>query len=140
MIMTKGKIEIDASASCHGRKGQNSTEGQLLQGIFYAGAGFKSVGHEKLKNTVVNLNASERCNYGNLRIQGVVLGDLSDVVANRRSELYTRFEGTGGGTDGKEKADKVLNGGSVVVEYHPNLWSSLPPGAEEFNKVLSVYR
>ena len=68
MIMTKGKIEIDASASCHGRKGQNSTEGQLLQGIFYAGAGFKSVGHGNLKNTVANLNASERCNYGNLRI------------------------------------------------------------------------
>lgn len=55
MIMTKGKIEVDASDSCHGRKGQNSTEGQLLQGIFYAAKGFESVGDNMLKNTYDNI-------------------------------------------------------------------------------------
>jgi hypothetical protein len=27
-----------------------------------------------------------------------------------------------------------------LVEYNPDLWGSLPPGAEEFNKALEVYR
>jgi hypothetical protein len=27
-----------------------------------------------------------------------------------------------------------------LVEYSPDLWWSLPPGAEEFNTALEVYR
>lgn len=95
MIMTAGKILVDASASCNGNVYKNDRygyAGQLLQGIFYAGKGFKSVGHENLKNTVQNLNKSEWCNYGNLHIKGVAIGDLSDLVKYRRSELYTWFK------------------------------------------------
>ena len=28
----------------------------------------------------------------------------------------------------------------MLVEYNPSLRGNLPPGAEEFNKALSVYR
>lgn len=70
------------------------------------------------------------------------MGNLSELVDKRRSELYTWFEEPSGTAQEKKqkRAEKVLNGGSVVIEYHPNLWGNLPPGAEEFNKVLSVYR
>lgn len=92
MIMTQGTITFDASKSCNGNKTKYGHAGQMVQGIFYAGDGFKSSNHAYLKNTEANLNDNARCNYGNLHIKGVAIGDLSDVVANRRSELYTWFE------------------------------------------------
>ena len=64
----------------------------MVKGIFYAGNGFESSGHENLKNTAEKLSKSERCNYGNLHIKGVAIGDLSKVVSARRSELYTWFK------------------------------------------------
>ncbi|MDO4713620.1 MAG: hypothetical protein Q4B28_03040 [bacterium] len=140
MIMTAGKIHIDASASCNGNASKYGQAGQLLQGIFYAGKGFKSIGHESLKNTLANLDKGEWCNYGNLHIKGVAIGDLSDMVENRRSELYTWFQGSTGGQGAAEKVNKILNGASVLIDYNPGLRGQLPPGAEEFNKALEVYR
>lgn len=112
----------------------------MVQGIFYAEQGFASRNHERLKNTEDNLNDNERCNYGNLHIKGVAIGDLSKVVEARRSELYTWFEGNGGGSAAAEKTQKVINGASVLVDYNPTLRGNLPPGANEFNKALAVYR
>lgn len=137
--MTQGTITFDASLSCNGNITKYGRAGQMVKGIFYAGAGFKSAGHENLKNTVANLNSGERCNYGNLHIKGVAIGDLSDVIAVRRSELYEWFSADSS-KGSKEKADIVVNGASVLLDYNPDLRGNLPPGAEEFNKALEVYR
>ena len=92
MIMTKGKIIFDAKGSCNGDLTKYGHAGQMVKGIFYAGKGFGSSNHENLKNTAEKLSKSERCNYGNLHIKGVAIGDLSKVVSARRSELYTWFK------------------------------------------------
>ena len=140
MIMTQGTITFDASNSCNGGDRKSGHAGQIVKGIFYAGDGFKSSGDANLKNTYEKLSDGDRCNYGNLHIKGVAIGDLSDVVKARRSELYTWFQGNGGGTDGGEKVQKIINGASVLVDYNPTLRGNLPPGANEFNKALAVYR
>ena len=140
MIMTQGKITFDGSVSCNGGERKSGHAGQIVKGIFYAGNGFVSINDRKLKNDFENLSKEERCNYGNLHIKGVAIGDLSKVVAARRSELYTWFQGNGGGKDGGEKVQKIINGASVLVDYNPTLRGNLPPGANEFNKALAVYR
>ena len=140
MIMTQGKITFDGSVSCNGGERKSGHAGQIVKGIFYAGNGFVSINDRKLKNVFENLSKEERCNYGNLHIKGVAIGDLSKVVAARRSELYTWFQGNGGGKDGGEKVQKIINGASVLVDYNPTLRGNLPPGANEFNKALAVYR
>jgi len=140
MIMTQGKITFDGSVSCNGGERKSGHAGQIVKGIFYAGNGFVSINDRKLKNVFENLSKEERCNYGNLHIKGVAIGDLSEVVKARRSELYTWFQGNGGGKDGGEKVQKIINGASVLVDYNPTLRGNLPPGANEFNKALAVYR
>ena len=140
MIMTQGTITFDASNSCNGGDRKSGHAGQIVKGIFYAGDGFRSSGDANLKNTYEKLSDGDRCNYGNLHIKGVAIGDLSDVVKARRSELYTWFQGNGGGTAGGEKVQKIINGASVLVDYNPTLRGNLPPGANEFNKALAVYR
>ncbi len=140
MIMTQGTITFDGSVSCNGGERKSGHAGQIVKGIFYAGNGFVSINDRNLKNIFENLSDGKRCNYGNLHIKGVAIGDLSDVVKARRSELYTWFQGNGGGTDGGEKVQKIINGASVLVDYNPTLRGNLPPGANEFNKALAVYR
>lgn len=140
MIMTQGTITFDATNTCNGKLDRKGHAGQIVKGIFYAGAGFKSSNHDNLKNTYDKLSDGDRCNYGNLHIKGVAIGDLSKVVSARRSELYTWFQGNGGGKDGGEKVQKIINGASVLVDYNPTLRGNLPPGANEFNKALAVYR
>ena len=140
MIMTQGTITFDATNACNGKLDRKGHAGQIVKGIFYAGAGFKSSNHDNLKNTYEKLSDGDRCNYGNLHIKGVAIGNLSEVVAARRSELYTWFQGNGGGKDGGEKVQKIINGASVLVDYNPTLRGNLPPGANEFNKALAVYR
>ena len=140
MIMTPKKIIFDATDSCNGNVNQYGHAGQMVKGIFYAGEWFGSSWHGALKNTEDNLDTWKWCNYGNLHIKWVAIWDLSEVVKTRRSELYTWFKWTGWGQNWVEKKDIVINGASVLVEYNPDLWGNLPPGANEFNKVLEVYR
>ena len=140
MIMTQWTITFDASNSCNGGARQWGHAGQIVRWIYYAGGWFLSSWHDTLKNTNENLNNWQWCNYGNLHIKWVAIWDLSKVVAARRSELYTWFKWTGWGKVWTEKKDIVINGASVLVEYNPDLWGNLPPGANEFNKVLEVYR
>ena len=140
MIMTQWTITFDASNSCDGGARQWGHAGQIVRWIYYAGDWFESSWDGALKNIEKNLNNWQWCNYGNLHIKWVAIWDLSKVVAARRSELYTWFKWTGWGKVWTEKKDIVINGASVLVEYNPDLWGNLPPGANEFNKVLEVYR
>ena len=152
MIMTKGNIIFDAEGftidnnwaptACNGNINKYWHAWQMVKWIFYAGKWFLSDGH-KFNNQKSN---KEWCNYGNLHIKWVAIGDLSNVVKNRRSELYTWFhdwcDTKTPSTDSKcnSRRDVVLNWASVLVEYNPDLWGNLPPGAEDFNKALEVYR
>ena len=140
MIMTQWTITFDASNSCDGGARQWGHAGQIVRWIYYAGSWFNSSWDGALKNIEKNLNNWQWCNYGNLHIKWVAIWDLSEVVKTRRSELYTWFKWTGWGKVWTEKKDIVINGASVLVEYNPDLWGNLPPGANEFNKVLEVYR
>ena len=140
MIMTQWTITFDASNSCDGGARQWGHAGQIVRWIYYAGSWFNSSWDGALKNIEKNLNNWQWCNYGNLHIKWVAIWDISKVVAARRSELYTWFKWTGWGKVWTEKKDIVINGASVLVEYNPDLWGNLPPGANEFNKVLEVYR
>lgn len=65
MIMTKGQIIFDAAEACNGDLTKYGHAGQMVKGIFYAGAGFASRNDQK--NT--DLYTDERCNYGNLHIK-----------------------------------------------------------------------
>ena len=139
MIMTKGKIVFDAQGACNGNKDSSGKVSyghawQMVKWIFYAGQGFES--KNDMKN--INVSNSDWCNYWNLHIKGVAIWDLTKVVNERRSELYTWFREKSDTPEAKR--DVVLNWASVLVEYSPDLWWSLPPGAEEFNTALEVYR
>ena len=141
MIMTQWTITFDASKSCNDGGGRQwGHAGQIVRWIYYAGSGFESSWHDALKNIEKNLDNWQWCNYGNLHIKWVAIWDLSEVVKTRRSELYTWFKWVDWGKNWAEKKDIVINGASVLVEYNPDLWGNLPPGANEFNKVLEVYR
>jgi hypothetical protein len=145
MLITEWKIIFDAINACNPDKEwwvvKYWKAGQMVQGIFYAGAWYVS------KNDTYNIWDSVanrpkyniRCDYGNLHIKWVVLGNLGNldaVVQDRRSELYTWFWAWSKET----KKEAVLNWASVQVEYNPNLLWNLPPGAEEFNKLLKTQR
>ena len=157
MIMTEWQIIFDAQWFKTSTSGPTTTAcngdlysptkrywhaWQMVKWIFYAGKGFDSINDKK--NT--DLNNAEWCNYGNLHIKGVAIWDLKNVVKNRRSELYTWFNNwcdvKNAATDPKckERRNIVINWASVLVEYNPDLWGNLPPGAEDFNKALEVYR
>ena len=152
MIMTEGQIIFDAwgygspsnPTACNGDMWTYTSKwywhaGQMVKWIFYAGAGFLSENDVYNKEWSLNVDNAEWCNYWNLHIKWVVIGNLQNVLENRRSELYTWFkENSRQATDGWKNV--ALNWASVLVEYSPDLWWNLPPGAEEFNKALEVYR
>jgi hypothetical protein len=39
-----------------------------------------------------------------------------------------------------ERRNKIFDGAAVLIEYNPALRQSLPPGMNEFNQVLDVYK
>ena len=152
MIMTKWNIIFDAEwfkadngwnpTACNGNIKKYGHAWQMVKWIFYAGKWFLSE-HDKSNTEKSN---KEWCNYGNLHIKWIAIWDLSNVVKNRRSELYTWFydwcDAKNPSTDSKckNRRDVVLNWASVLIEYNPDLWWNLPPGAEDFNKALEIYR
>ena len=152
MIMTKWNIIFDAEGfradhnweptACNGNIKKYWHAWQMVKWIFYAGKWFLSI-NDKWNTEKSN---KEWCNYGNLHIKWIAIWDLSNVVQNRRSELYTWFydwcdeKDASKSTKCKSRRDVVLNGASVLIEYNPDLWWNLPPGAEDFNKALEIYR
>ena len=152
MVMTTWKIIFDAQGFRTSTGGPTACNGdlywettryghawQMVRWIFYAWAWFDSINDKW--NT--DLSNTEWCNYGNLHIKWVAIGNLQSVLDKRRSELYTWFDKwchEKNPTNCSSRKDVVLNWASVLIEYNPDLWWNLPPGAEEFNKALEVYR
>jgi hypothetical protein len=142
MLITEWRIIFDAINACNPDREWKVVKywkaGQMVQGIFYAWSWYFSINDTyNERNSVAHKPKYDIwCNYGNLHIKWVVVGKLDKVIQKRRSELYTWFSAW----SDKEKRDVVLNWASVQVEYNPNLLWKLPPGAEEFNKLLKTQR
>lgn len=112
---------------------------QVVKGIFVTDEGF--VGTDPaLKNDDTD---KKRCTYGNLHVKGILMGDgIDDLVNSRRSQLNTRFYTRSSAEIAikSERRNKIFDGAAVLIEYSPNLWNALPPGASEFTKVLEIYK
>jgi hypothetical protein len=129
MIMTKSWY-IWFEGGCNGDSTMYGHAWQMVRGIFYAWGGFRST---PIKNN--DFYHSEWCNYYNIHIKWVVIWPIENLKNSRRSELYAWFS-----EPQDWKKNLVINGASVLIEYNPDLDGQLPPGAEEFNKALDVYR
>jgi NADPH-dependent curcumin reductase CurA len=109
---------------------------QVVKGIFVAGNGFTT---SKIRND--NLNKSW-CTYGNLQVKGILVGaGIDTLVENRRSNLNRWFRA--GGSDESQRIQRrnqIFNGASLLIEYSPELWAQLPPGADQFVNLLDVYK
>jgi len=110
---------------------------QVVNGIFITDKGFDG-------NDINNYSEKNPfCRYGSLVVKGVMIGDdLDQLVLNRRSNLNTRFSLSSLNEKKikEERRDKIFEGASVLIEYNPELRTSLPPGADEFTKALEVYK
>ena len=109
---------------------------QVVKGIFVAGNGFTT---SKIRND--NLNKSW-CTYGNLQVKWILIGNgINTLVENRRSNLNRWF--LAGGSDESQRIQRrnqIFNGASLLIEYSPELWAQLPPGADQFVNLLDVYK
>ena len=109
---------------------------QVVKGIFVAGNGFTT---SKIRND--NLNKTW-CSYGNLQVKWILVGaGIDTLVENRRSNLNRWFRA--GGSDESQRIQRrnqIFNGASLLIEYSPELWAQLPPGADQFVNLLDVYK
>lgn len=112
---------------------------QVVKGIFVTDEGFIGT-TPALRN---DTTSKERCQYGNLNVKGILMGDNIDaLVASRRSQLNDWFYVKSAVATAMkiERRNEVFNGAAVLIEYSPSLWSALPPGASEFTTALEVYK
>ncbi len=136
MLITEWKIIFDGLSACNWTPWTDWHAWQVVKWIFYAGWWYKT--QKDIFNVWGSWGPKNHvwCNYWNLHIKWVVLGDLTNVWKNRRSELYTWFS-----ESWYWKKDTVLNWASLLLEYNPTLlWWELPPWGEEFNKLLKTER
>lgn len=112
---------------------------QVMKGIFVTKNDFIAGGRNLLNDNM----DKERCQFGWLKIQGILIGNhIDNLVNSRRSQLNHRFI-TSGSTDTaiqNERRNEIFNGAAVLIEYSPSLRSALPPGASDFTKVLDIYK
>jgi hypothetical protein len=40
----------------------------------------------------------------------------------------------------RERRNEIFEGAALLIEYNPDLWENLPPGAESFTQTLEIYR
>ena len=105
---------------------------------------------EDIWNTRENINDHPRCRKGNLQVYGALYGDkLQQLVDSRRSHLEHWFTYRTNFSNGSaptkiqknaERRDEIYKGASVYIEQNPDLWRSMPPGAEDFLRTLNVSR
>jgi len=116
---------------------------QTVQGIFVTNKGFAVNASNRYQKLINNDLDIARCQYGGLKVKGVLIGDdIEQLIYGRRSQLNHRFAVANlGDTQIKaERRNEIFNGASVLIEYSPALREQLPPGANEFTKALEVYK
>lgn len=87
--------------------------------------------------------SQERCPYGGLKIQGILIGNgIEDMVQSRRSQLNHRFltKSSALNAINTERRNEIFDGAAILIEHSPSLRSALPPGASDFTKALDVYK
>jgi hypothetical protein len=111
---------------------------QVVNGIFITNKWYEG---ESKSNTDLSKN---RCQEGGLTIRGVVVWpNLENLVNSKRSELNDWFSPHVNLTPDqiKQKRREMLyEGAAVLIEHNANLWNDLPPGADELQSSLEVYK
>ena len=133
MIITDNKIYFEDSPDYD----YCEKWGQIVQWIFVAKWWFGSL--SRLRNQI----DQKRCQWWNLKIKWVLIGDwIDNLMSNRRSNLNTWFQVNGDDETlvARERKDEIFNGAALLIEYNPELWSSLPPWAESFTESLDIYK
>ena len=144
MIITNQKISFTdtyVDKDSHGKEWSRCTSGwQVVQWIFVALNWFKK--WSSLENTSPN---QLRCPRWGLHIKWVLIWDNIDKLTDsRRSQLnswfnvdYVWWSAQKIKTDRKKK---IMEWASLLIEYSPELWKSLPPWADLFTESLEVYK
>jgi uncharacterized repeat protein (TIGR01451 family) len=153
ILVPNGSVRFDLLNDTEDENIQYSSEDhrcgpQVIRGIVVAKEFVAS--DEDLWNTRANINDHSRCRKGNLQVYGALYGNnLEDLVQSRRSHLehwFTYRTNFGISTaptqtpKNAERRDEIYKGASVYIEQNPDLWRSMPPGAEDFLKTLNVSR
>lgn len=126
-IVNDGKIKF---------KDDNCNKQQIVKGIFIAKE-FDAT--EKNGNYTLN---DERCNAWWLHVKWVLIWWwIENLVEKKRSNLARWFRVSWSEESKRiQRRNMIFNGASVLIEYSPELWQQLPPGADEFTKMLDVYK
>ena len=111
---------------------KENNQNQTVKGIFIGlnevkaeGDGYQAAFNNDLNKPWIN--------GGRLMINGILLGgDLTKLVAGRRSVVESRFD--------KKAGDGLLDDGSIVIKANPEIFTSLPPGAEDISLTLNVFK
>ena len=112
---------------------------QIIKGIFITNQ-WEFLAWPDLTNNDLN---KPRCNFGWLKVQWILIWNgIDNLVQTRRSQLNGWFSvwWSSEAVIKSERRNEIFNGASVLIEYSPNLWNALPPGASEFTKALDIYK
>ena len=133
MIVTDQKIYFE----------DDSVEGycqygwQVVQWIFVAQWWFDA--DDRLRNQ----SDQQRCQRWNLQVKWVLIWDgIESLMDNRRSHLNDWFQVDSNleASIKRERRQEIFEWAALLIEYNPELWGALPPGAESFTQSLDVYR
>lgn len=126
-IVRDGDLTFSAIADA-----QQNNQDQLVKGIFIGlnnvkaeGDGYQSAFNNDLNKPWIN--------GGRLTINGIMLGgDLTKLIEGRRSVVENWFD--------KRNADGLLDDGAIVIKANPEIFTNLPPGAEDISLTLNVFK
>ena len=155
ILVPNGSVRFDLLNDTEDENIQYSSEDhrcgpQVIRGIVVAKEFVASDNYKELWNTRNAIDEHPRCRKGNLQVYGALYGNnLDGLVQSRRSHLEhrftyrTNFDINTAPTEAQknaERRDEIYKGASVYIEQNPDLWRSMPPGAEDFLKTLNVSR
>lgn len=117
-------------------KDDNCNKQQIVKWIFIADT------FDAIKSNRNDSLEKQRCNAWWLHIKWVLIGWwIENLVEKKRSTLSTWFRVSWSEASKRiQRRNMIFNGASVLIEYSPELWQQLPPGADEFTKMLDVYK
>lgn len=111
---------------------------QVVQWIYVALWWFKAA-NENLLNQSEN---DFRCPWWWLHVKWVLIWDwIENISNNKRSQLNSWFNLNGSeSVQSRQRREKIIKWASLLIEYNPSLWKTLPPWAEIFTENLEIYR